>query len=301
MLRRRDQLYFSWQKESDVQFIWWNKWHIRPQNDTGGTILQWDMWTVKYETHFKSKGQVISWRGLDNKILGALRLQNIIWGGGRHILSHIPLYKLLKHTLNSPWARVAYVINCLCNIIGHFIHNNSTVYQNNCEFVCESVHIQRILLDMLVTYCILIFLWYCTNFHKSLSVVGWLVSLYRWIFKKSSIRGFTCNSIREALNMFVLKENFTSCPTWIITNCYLIMYVLVALPFICCLIVIVFYFQTAQDSGGPRKEFFCLLLKEIGKVYFGRVLRSDVAEKYHTVGIIFGMIVLLLNCFSLSC
>ncbi|KXJ10283.1 hypothetical protein AC249_AIPGENE17508 [Exaiptasia diaphana] len=53
-----------------------------------------------------------------------------------------------------------------------------------------------------------------------------------------------------------------------------------------------FYNETAQDSGGPRKEFFRIVLQEIKETYFGDKLRSDVSDKYRTIGIIFGLSIL---------
>lgn len=46
--------------------------------------------------------------------------------------------------------------------------------------------------------------------------------------------------------------------------------------------------QTAQDSGGPRKEFFRLALQKIQETFFGAKLRTEDADKYTTIGVIFG-------------
>ena len=50
--------------------------------------------------------------------------------------------------------------------------------------------------------------------------------------------------------------------------------------------------EGAQDSGGPRKEFFRLVLKEIKEKLFDSGLIKDFAERYYTSGIIMGLSVL---------
>ena len=50
--------------------------------------------------------------------------------------------------------------------------------------------------------------------------------------------------------------------------------------------------EGAQDFGGPRKEFFRLVLKEIKEQLFDNGLIEDFAERYHTSGIIMGLSVL---------
>ena len=50
--------------------------------------------------------------------------------------------------------------------------------------------------------------------------------------------------------------------------------------------------EGAQDSGGPRKEFFRLVLKEIKEKLFDSGLIEDFAERYYTSGIIMGLSVL---------
>jgi hypothetical protein len=47
--------------------------------------------------------------------------------------------------------------------------------------------------------------------------------------------------------------------------------------------------QQAQDYGGPRKEFFRLILQEVKEKYFNNGLRDLLAEEYVTVGIIMGI------------
>ena len=48
-------------------------------------------------------------------------------------------------------------------------------------------------------------------------------------------------------------------------------------------------FQTAEDFGGPRKDFFRLILSEIKEKYFDVGLRELLSEDYRIVGIIFDM------------
>lgn len=50
--------------------------------------------------------------------------------------------------------------------------------------------------------------------------------------------------------------------------------------------------EGAQDFGGPRKEFFRLVLKEIKEKLFDSGLMEDFAEYYYTSGIIMGLSVL---------
>ena len=50
--------------------------------------------------------------------------------------------------------------------------------------------------------------------------------------------------------------------------------------------------EGAQDSGGPRKEFFRLVLKEIKEKLFDNGLIEDFAERHYTSGIIMGLSVL---------
>lgn len=50
--------------------------------------------------------------------------------------------------------------------------------------------------------------------------------------------------------------------------------------------------EGAQDLGGPRKEFFRLVLKEIKEKLFDSGLIEDFAECYYTSGIIMGLSVL---------
>ena len=53
-----------------------------------------------------------------------------------------------------------------------------------------------------------------------------------------------------------------------------------------------FYGEKAHDSGGPRKEFFRLSLKEIKDKYFDNRLRELVAEEYEYVGVIMALSIL---------
>ena len=50
--------------------------------------------------------------------------------------------------------------------------------------------------------------------------------------------------------------------------------------------------EGAQNLGGPRKEFFRLVLKEIKEKLFDSGLIEDFAERYYTSGIIMGLSVL---------
>ena len=52
--------------------------------------------------------------------------------------------------------------------------------------------------------------------------------------------------------------------------------------------------QQAQDYGGPRKEFFRLVLLEIKEKYFDNGLRELLAEEYTSVGTIMGIIIFIL-------
>ena len=47
-------------------------------------------------------------------------------------------------------------------------------------------------------------------------------------------------------------------------------------------------FQEAVDLGGPRKEFFRLIMIEIKEKYFDNGLRDLLSNDYKTVGVIFG-------------
>lgn len=46
--------------------------------------------------------------------------------------------------------------------------------------------------------------------------------------------------------------------------------------------------QVAADYGGPRKEFFQLILREIKDTYFDNGLREILSDKYLTVGMVLG-------------
>ena len=50
--------------------------------------------------------------------------------------------------------------------------------------------------------------------------------------------------------------------------------------------------EAARDYGGPRKEFFRLMLIEIKENFFDGGLRTDLAEKYTTVGVVMSLSVL---------
>ena len=53
-----------------------------------------------------------------------------------------------------------------------------------------------------------------------------------------------------------------------------------------------FYGEAANDAGGPRKEIFCLCLKEIKDKYFGNGLNDIIAEEYEFVGMIMALSIL---------
>lgn len=44
----------------------------------------------------------------------------------------------------------------------------------------------------------------------------------------------------------------------------------------------------AEDLGGPRKEFFNLILHEIKEKYFDHGLQWDFEKDYETVGLVMG-------------
>lgn len=47
--------------------------------------------------------------------------------------------------------------------------------------------------------------------------------------------------------------------------------------------------QTAVDYGGPRKEFFRLIMQEIKEKYFDHGFRELLHEDYEVIGKIFGL------------
>lgn len=47
--------------------------------------------------------------------------------------------------------------------------------------------------------------------------------------------------------------------------------------------------QEAQDLGGPRKEFFKLIMEAVKEKYFDKGLLPHYENDYQTVGSIFGM------------
>jgi len=47
--------------------------------------------------------------------------------------------------------------------------------------------------------------------------------------------------------------------------------------------------KVAQDYGGPRKEFFLMMLRAIKDKYFDGSLKIAFAEDYYLVGILFGI------------
>ncbi|KAL3841723.1 hypothetical protein ACJMK2_019829 [Sinanodonta woodiana] len=53
-----------------------------------------------------------------------------------------------------------------------------------------------------------------------------------------------------------------------------------------------FYNEVAADYGGPRKEFFRLILREIKENYFDNGLRELLASDYETIGKVFALSVL---------
>ena len=50
-----------------------------------------------------------------------------------------------------------------------------------------------------------------------------------------------------------------------------------------------------MDLGGPRKEFFLLILREIKEKLFDYGIKENQEKDYHTVGVIFGMFCSLMN------
>lgn len=53
-------------------------------------------------------------------------------------------------------------------------------------------------------------------------------------------------------------------------------------------LILCFFNQVAEDYGGPRKEFFRLVLNEIKDTFFDKGLRNLLSEKYVPVGILLG-------------
>ncbi|XP_028401220.1 uncharacterized protein LOC114533980 [Dendronephthya gigantea] len=53
-----------------------------------------------------------------------------------------------------------------------------------------------------------------------------------------------------------------------------------------------FYGECAEDYGGPRKEFFRLVLNAIKSKYFNNGLKSHISEDYEVVGTIMGLSIL---------
>ena len=49
-----------------------------------------------------------------------------------------------------------------------------------------------------------------------------------------------------------------------------------------------YFLQVAHDYGGPRREFFRLILAEIKEKYFDKGLRELLADDYYVVGVIMG-------------
>jgi hypothetical protein len=52
------------------------------------------------------------------------------------------------------------------------------------------------------------------------------------------------------------------------------------------LLKVFFYILVAEDYGGPRKEFFRLVLAQIKETFFDKGLRKMLREKYVAVGIV---------------
>ena len=52
--------------------------------------------------------------------------------------------------------------------------------------------------------------------------------------------------------------------------------------------LLLFFCEMAEDLGGPRKEFFDLILHEIKEKYFDHGLRWDFEKDYETVGLVMG-------------
>lgn len=50
-----------------------------------------------------------------------------------------------------------------------------------------------------------------------------------------------------------------------------------------------FYGESAEDYGGPRKEFFRLCLREIKATYFDNGLKDHLAQDYSTIGLIMAL------------
>ena len=50
-----------------------------------------------------------------------------------------------------------------------------------------------------------------------------------------------------------------------------------------------YFLQCANDYGGPRKEFFRLVMLSIKEKYFDKGIREHLADDYETVGILMGL------------
>ena len=53
-----------------------------------------------------------------------------------------------------------------------------------------------------------------------------------------------------------------------------------------------FYGECAEDYGGPRKEFFCLCLRDIKAKHFDNGLKDHLANDYSTIGLIMALSIL---------
>ena len=52
----------------------------------------------------------------------------------------------------------------------------------------------------------------------------------------------------------------------------------------------IIFFQNAEDFGGPRKEFFLMMMRAIKEKYFDKGLLTAFREDYEKIGILFGKI-----------
>lgn len=55
-----------------------------------------------------------------------------------------------------------------------------------------------------------------------------------------------------------------------------------------------FYIQEAEDNGGPRKEFFRLMLTKIKEEYFDPGMNIVNATQYEIIGLVMGMWIILI-------
>ena len=53
-------------------------------------------------------------------------------------------------------------------------------------------------------------------------------------------------------------------------------------------ILFILFSRSAEDFGGPRKEFFLLILLEIKEQYFDGGIKQDRKDEYYIIGLVMG-------------